>query len=131
VADERACIDVPNDGNLVAVEVKLRRLRRAPIGRDLRKLAYDQRFDIWARRLFVIDVGADVSYMRIGKADDLPCIAWISKNFLVARKAGIENDFAAAARDGARGSPVKYAPVFQREDCRSVMNFRQWSLRKS
>jgi len=69
--------------------------------------------------------------MRIGKADNLAGIARIGENFLVAREAGIENDFATAARDRSRGFPVKYAPVFQREDCRSVMYFRQWSLRKS
>jgi hypothetical protein len=83
------------------------------------------------RRLFIVHVRADIPDVRIGKANNLARIAWVSKNFLITREAGIKNDFAAAARDGARGSPVKYAPVFQREDCRSVMNFRQWSLRES
>jgi len=83
------------------------------------------------RGLFIVNVRSDIPDVRIRKANDLARIAWVSKNFLVAREAGIENDFAAAARDRARGSSVKYAPVFQREDCRSVMNFRQWSLRES
>ena len=83
------------------------------------------------RRLFIVHVRTDIPDVRISEANNLARIAGVSKNFLVTRKAGIENDFAAAARDGARSSPVKYAPVFQREDCRSVMNFRQWILRES
>ena len=66
--------------------------------------------------------------MRIRQAHDLPRITRIREHFLITGETCIENDFAAAARDGACSSSVKYAPVFQREDCRSV-NFRQWSLR--
>jgi hypothetical protein len=83
------------------------------------------------RRFLVVDVGADISNVWIRKANNLARITGVSKNFLITGEAGIENDFAAAARNRARSSPVKYAPVFQREDCRSVMNFRQWSLRES
>lgn len=83
------------------------------------------------RGFFIVLIRADVSDVRIRQADDLPGITWICENFLIPGKAGIENDFAAAARDRPRSSPVKYAPVFQREDCRSVLNFRQWSLRES
>ena len=66
--------------------------------------------------------------MRIGEANDLPRIAWIGENFLITGEAGIENDFAAAARDGARGASVKQAPVFQREGRGPVLDFCQWSL---
>ena len=83
------------------------------------------------RSLFVVLVRPDVSNVRIRQADDLPGVTRIGENFLITGKAGIENDFAAAARDRARSSPVKYAPVFQREDCRSVRYFRQWSLQDS
>jgi hypothetical protein len=47
---------------------------------------------------------------------------------LISGEAGIENDFATAARDGARRAAVKDAPVFQRENRGSVLNFRQWVL---
>jgi hypothetical protein len=50
----------------------------------------------------------------------LPGIAGIGENFLITGEAGVENDFAAAARDRARGAAVKDAPVFQRENRRSV-----------
>jgi hypothetical protein len=59
----------------------------------------------------------------------LPRVARVGENFLVTGKAGIENNFAAPTRDGAGGATVKYAPVFEREDGRSVVNFGQEILR--
>jgi hypothetical protein len=66
--------------------------------------------------------------VRIGQTDNLSRVAGVSEDFLVTGEAGIENDFAAAARDGARRPAVKDAPVFQRECRRSVVNFGQWVL---
>jgi hypothetical protein len=66
--------------------------------------------------------------VRIREADDLSRVAGVGENFLVTGEAGIENDFAAAARDGARRAAVKDAPVFQREDGGAVWNFGQWIL---
>jgi hypothetical protein len=66
--------------------------------------------------------------VRIGQADDLPGVAGVGEDFLIAGEAGIKNDFAAAARDGARRTAVKNAPVFQREYRGSVLNFGQWIL---
>jgi hypothetical protein len=66
--------------------------------------------------------------VRIREADDLSGIAGIGENFLVTGEAGIENDFSAAARNRAGRAAVKDAPVFQREDRRSVLNFGQWVL---
>jgi len=67
--------------------------------------------------------------VRIGEANDLASVARIGENFLVTGEAGIENDFAAAARDGAGCTAVKYAPVLERKNRRSVLNFVQRSLR--
>jgi len=58
----------------------------------------------------------------------LPGIAGVGEDFLITREAGIENDFAAAARDRARREAVKDAPVLQREYRGSVLNFGQWVL---
>ena len=68
------------------------------------------------RGLLIEPVGPYVADVRIGEADDLPGVAWIGENFLVAGERGIENDFAAPARAGAGGAALKYAPVFERED---------------
>jgi hypothetical protein len=66
--------------------------------------------------------------VRIGQTNDLPGVAGVGENFLITGKAGIENDFAATARDRARGAAVKEAPVFQREYRGSVLNFGQGVL---
>ena len=80
------------------------------------------------RGLLIFRIRADISNMRISQADDLPGVAGIGENFLISGEAGIENDFAAAARDRAGRAAVKDAPVFQRENRRSVLNFGQWIL---
>jgi hypothetical protein len=67
--------------------------------------------------------------VRIGETDDLPSVTRVGENFLVTGEAGIENDFAAAARDGAGCTAVKGAPVLERERGGSVLNVRQWILR--
>jgi hypothetical protein len=67
--------------------------------------------------------------VRISQADNLAGIAGVGENFLITGEAGIENDFAAAARDGAGSAAVKGAPVFQSESGRSVLNFGQFVLR--
>jgi hypothetical protein len=128
---EGSRIDVPNYRNLVPIEIKLRGFRGTPVGRNLRELANDERLDARPRGFLVILVGADVADMRIGQADNLPRIAGVGENFLVTGEAGIENNFAAATRDRAGGTAVKYAPVFERESSGSVLNFRQCVLRKA
>ena len=96
----------------------------------MRELAHNERFDVRPGGLFVIEIGANISDVRIGQADYLPGVAWIGENFLITSEARIENDFAAAARDSARGTAVKYAPVFQSESGGSVLNFCQIVLRE-
>jgi len=66
--------------------------------------------------------------VRVGQTDNLAGVTGVGENFLISGEAGIENDFAAAARDRAGGAAVKYAPVFEREDCGSMLDFRQWVL---
>jgi hypothetical protein len=66
--------------------------------------------------------------VRIRQADNLPGIAGVGENFLVTGEAGVKNDFSAAARDRAGCAAVKDAPVFQRENCGSMLNFGQCVL---
>jgi len=67
--------------------------------------------------------------MRISQTDDLPGIARVCENFLITSKAGIKNDFAAAARNRARRAAIKYAPVLERQSCGTMQNFGQCALR--
>jgi hypothetical protein len=94
----------------------------------LREFPDNQRFDVRAPGLFILKICPNVSDMRVGETNDLSRITWVSENFLVTSETGIENDFAAAARDGPRGASVKEVPVFEREGRRSVLDFRQWIL---
>lgn len=124
-----ARIDVPDDWNLVTVQVKLGRLGRSPVGSNLGEFANNQRFDVRTGGLFIVEIGPDVADVGIGQANNLSGIARIGENFLVTGKAGIENNFATPAGDGAGRAAVKYAPVFERESGRSVKNFCQCILR--
>ena len=45
----------------------------------------------------------DVSDLRVGHGDDLPRVGGIGQDFLVARHAGIEDDFADAEGLGTEG----------------------------
>jgi len=63
--------------------------------------------------------------VRIREADNLARVTRVGENFLISGEAGIENDFAAAAGDGAARAAVKDAPVFQGKRRRSVRNFGQ------
>lgn len=110
------------------VQIELRGLRGTPVRRELGEFPDDQGFDIRSAGLFILEIRADISDVRISKADNLPRITWVCENFLISGEAGVENDFAAPARDGAGRAAVKDAPVFQRECRGSVLNFGQWFL---
>jgi hypothetical protein len=66
--------------------------------------------------------------VRISEANDLPRVTWVGENLLVTSETGVKNDFAAAARNGAGCTAVKYAPVFQSESGGSMRNFGQFVL---
>ncbi len=127
---ERAGIEIPDDRNAVSFQILLRRFARAPIRSQQRKLAHHESFDIRLRRLFIIQIRADVPDMRIGEADNLTGIAGIGENFLVTREAGVENNFSAAARASAGRAAVKYSSVFQREYRATCGLLRQCGLQK-
>jgi len=66
--------------------------------------------------------------MWVRQANNLSCVTGIGENFLVTGEAGIENDFAAAARDSAGSASVKDAPVFERQNGRAMRYFGQCCL---
>jgi hypothetical protein len=104
---------------------------RAPVGRDRRKFADDQTFDIRLRGFFVVAIGADISDVRVSEADNLSGIAGVGEYFLISGEAGIKNNFSAAARASAGRAAVKYASVFQRENRALCALLRQCVLRTS
>ena len=81
----------------------------------MREIADNQPFDIRARRFLVIEIRANISDVGISEADNLAGVTGVGENFLVTGKAGIKNDFAAAAATCARRASLKYSSVFERE----------------
>jgi hypothetical protein len=128
VPDKRARVEVPTDGDAVALEKFLRGFGGAPIRRKRRKLADDQSFDVSLRGLVIVAIRADISDVGICEANNLAGIAGISENFLVTSEAGIENDFAAAARASACRTAVKDSSVLERENRATCEGLRQCVL---
>jgi len=68
--------------------------------------------------------------MRVRQADNLSGVAGIGEDFLITREAGIEDDFAAPARNGAGSAAVKDAPVFECQYGGAMRGFGQCCLLK-
>src|SRR5579862_642052 len=122
MAHQRSRINVPNNWNLVPIEVGFHRFLRPPVGSQRGKLADNQRFNVRARRLFIVNVDADISYVGVSQANNLSGITGVGENFLVSREAGIENDFATTPGLCSRGAAFEYSPVFKRE-CGGLSGF--------
>jgi hypothetical protein len=115
MADKSPRVNVSDDRDAVAFEIRLGGFTRAPVGGERGKFADDQPFDIRLPGFLVIEVGANVADVGIREADNLAGIAGIRKYFLIAGKAGIKNDFAATTDASARRTTVKYSSVLERE----------------
>jgi hypothetical protein len=68
--------------------------------------------------------------MGVSQADNLAGIAGVGENFLITGEAGIENDFAAAARASACRASLKYPSVLERENRATCEGLRQCVLLK-
>ena len=128
MADQRARIEIVDDGNAVALEIFLGSFAGAPIRGEVGEIADNESFNIRLWGFFVIGVGADVADVRVGEANDLPGVTWIGENFLIAGETGVENNFAATAGESARRAAVKDAPVLEREYRAACGNFGQRTL---
>jgi hypothetical protein len=83
VADQGTRVYVPNGGNFVAIEIKLRGFRGAPVGADLREFADNQRFDMGFLCLFILEVRTNISDVWISEADNLPGVTGVGEYFLI------------------------------------------------
>lgn len=115
MSHQSARVEIPDHRNAVALEILLRGFARTPVRGERRKFAHDQRVNIRLRGLFVVEIRADVSDVRIREAHDLPGVARIGEYFLIAGEAGVKNDFAATTGLSARRAAVKDSSVLERE----------------
>ena len=68
--------------------------------------------------------------MGIREADDLPGIARVGENLLIAGEAGIKNDLAATTGSSARRTTVKNSSVLEREGRATYEGIVQCVLQK-
>jgi hypothetical protein len=101
-------------------QIVLRGFAGTPVGSDRGKFLDDERLDVRNGGFLIIGVGPDVSNVWISQADNLARVTRIGENFLISGEAGIENDFAAAPGDRSRCAALKYSPVFERENSRTI-----------
>jgi hypothetical protein len=115
MTNQRSRVHIPNYGNFVSLQICLRGFFRAPVRRQAGKFAHNKRFNIRTRRFFVVRIRANISDVRVGKADNLSGITRVGEDFLISGEARIENGFPAAAGFCTRGASYKNSPVFQRK----------------
>jgi hypothetical protein len=95
----------------------------------LREFPHNERLNVRARRLLIVEIRANISNVGVSETNNLPRVAGVGEYFLISGEAGIENDFPAPARDGAGGAAVKDAPVFERQNRAAMLGFGQCLLR--
>ena len=127
---EGARVNVPYHRNAVAFKILLGGFARPPVGSECGEFSDDETFDVRLRRFLVVNIRAHVADVRIREAHDLPGVTRIGEYFLIAGEAGIENDFAAAARLRARRATAKYPPVLERESRATCEGLVQCVLQK-
>ena len=123
MADERAGIEIGDDGNAGLRKKCARFFVRAPVAGDAGELADDQAFDIRLRRFVIGGAGSVVADLRVGENDDLAGIGRIGEDFLIAGDGGIEDDFAGAFGGRTKTPALEDGSVFQGEDCRIQQQF--------
>src|SRR6266436_4078588 len=103
----------------------------APIRCQRRKFPHHESFDIGLAGFLIIVICAYVADVRVREAHNLPRVAWIGENFLVASEGGIKNDFAATAGASSRCAAAKDSPVLERENRANCGGLVQCVLQRS
>jgi len=80
-----------------------------------RQVADNQPGRVYARRLDVFGIDADIADMRIGQGNDLARIAWVGQDFLVTGHRGIEHDLANRMAGGTDRIATKNRAVSERK----------------
>ena len=88
----------------------------AKVGRQQRQVLDDQASGEHLGGLDVFGVDAVVADVRIGQRDDLPAVARVGEDFLVAGQRGVEDDFAGGVAGGTDRGAVKDRAVCERKD---------------
>src|SRR5205807_1310027 len=91
---------------------------RTPVARDCGKLADSQALNVRMGRFVVLGAGSVVADLRVRENDDLAGIGRVCKDFLIAGKRRVENDFARSLGGRTKTPALEDRSVFQGEDRR-------------
>src|SRR5688572_495709 len=92
--DESTRVELLDTDDVVFTKIILKRGGRAKVRRDAARLADNKSLDPRAARLDILEVYAVVTDERIGHADDLPGIARVGQDLLVARHRRVKDHLA-------------------------------------
>ena len=82
---------------------------------DAAVLADDEAGEVRPAAFDVLGVDAVVADLRVGHRDDLPAVAGVGEDLLVAGHRRVEADFAVDFAGGADGGAGEYGAVFESE----------------
>jgi hypothetical protein len=108
---QAARVDVGDRDHLLPPQILGERLAGAEVRVHMRQVAHDQPGRVHAVRLDILGIGAGIADVRVGKRDDLPAVARIGQDLLVAGHRRVEHDFADGMAGGADGEAAKDRPI--------------------
>src|SRR5580658_339596 len=128
MANQSACVNIAQHGNLELLQIFFRDLLGAPVGADPGKLAHNQSLDVGPRGLGIFVVCAVVADFRIGEDYDLASVRRVGENFLIAGDGSIKNYFPVTFAFGSVAFASEDSSIFQRKD-RLHSCSREWILK--
>ncbi len=121
---QRARIDAADTNQIICLQPRVEMFLGTPIRRIGYRGAQHQsacrRFD----GLDVFGIRADIADMRKGDCDDLPGIAGVRQDFLIAGHRCVETDFAGGIARSAEAITPKYRTIRKNQNARSIRRCR-------
>ena len=94
VADQGTRVDVLDADDRIRLQIILQRHRRAKVRNDPARLADDKALDPRPTRFDIFGVRAVVADERVRHTDDLPRVAWVGQDLLIAGHRGVKDHLA-------------------------------------
>src|SRR5690606_21220554 len=113
---ERPRVDALDPDDVVLLHEALQVLVRAVVGGHAAELAHDEPLGVGLVGLHVVDADAVVADVRVGHRDDLPVVAGVGEDLLVAGHRGVEHDLADRLAAGPEGVALVDGAVLEGED---------------
>ena len=116
-ADEGPRVDAREADDAVPLQISVERFLRAEVARPLGEFLDDEAGQVGLAAFDVLGVDAVVADLGVGHRHDLPAIARIGEDFLIAGHRRVEADFAIDLAGGAERGAGEDRAVFQGKLC--------------